>query len=123
MRRLVDNLNFQKHCDKKMEDLFLIGSGIYVATFFLISNFDYRLIFLSFCIPYILSIKNLYIQKLTPLLIVISMNQFFLYKIFGLYGAFMNILSKVAILIILSIVLIQILNRNIINIYNCYKSK
>lgn len=34
-------------------DLMLVGAAIYVGTFILSSNFDYRLIFLIFCIPFL----------------------------------------------------------------------
>jgi hypothetical protein len=33
------------------ERLFLAGAGIYLGTFLLASNFDYRLIFLQLCVP------------------------------------------------------------------------
>ena len=34
-------------------NLMLVGASIYVGTFMLSSNFDYRLIFLIFCIPFL----------------------------------------------------------------------
>lgn len=55
-------------------DSFRVGSTIYVATFLLNNNFDYRLIFLIFTIPQlILWIKSdMKILKLTALLSIIS---------------------------------------------------
>lgn len=37
--------------------LFVIGSSIYVGTYILASNWDYRLIFLIFCIPFLSSVN------------------------------------------------------------------
>ncbi len=39
-------------------DLFIAGGSIFAGTYLLTSNWDYRLIFLLLCIPYILSIQS-----------------------------------------------------------------
>ena len=42
------------HCQRgRSVDLMLVGAAIYVGTFILSSNWDYRLIFLVFCIPFL----------------------------------------------------------------------
>ena len=40
----------------------MVGSGIYVGTFVLSGNYDYRLIFILLCIPYLLYMKNKYLK-------------------------------------------------------------
>jgi hypothetical protein len=40
-------------CQQKVEHLFLLGSSIYCTTFILSANWDYRLIFLILCLPWI----------------------------------------------------------------------
>lgn len=58
--------------------LFLIGASIFIGTFLSASNFDYRLLFLSFCIPYILRTRFIVLRYLVPLAIVIATNQLYL---------------------------------------------
>lgn len=43
-------------------DLFIAGGSILAGTYLLTSNWDYRLIFLLLCIPYILSIQSRFIK-------------------------------------------------------------
>lgn len=54
--------------------LFLAGAGIYVATFFLISNFDYRIIFLAFCVPFLTRIENTVARRTILLCVLFSAN-------------------------------------------------
>ncbi len=60
----------------QVEQLFLIGSSIYIGTFVFGANADYRLIFLIFTIPYILERKNILIKFILTFCIIISINSF-----------------------------------------------
>lgn len=60
----------------QVEQLFLIGSSIYIGTFVFGANADYRLIFLIFTIPYILERKNILIKFILAFCIIISINSF-----------------------------------------------
>jgi hypothetical protein len=55
-------------------DLLITGGSIFVFTYLIAPNWDYRLIFLLFCIPYILFIENDFIKHSTLFCILISMN-------------------------------------------------
>ena len=56
------------------EKLFLGGAGIYLGTFLLSANWDYRLIFLIFTIPYILSLKSSYFKYFYCLSFLLCIN-------------------------------------------------
>ena len=60
----------------EFEQLFLIGSSIYVGTFIFAANADYRLIFLIFTIPYILERKNNLSKYTLNFCIIVSINSF-----------------------------------------------
>ena len=55
---------------------FISGASIYIGTFIIGSNFDYRLIFLILTIPYIININNFYLKFLLIISITISINSF-----------------------------------------------
>ncbi len=50
------NFNFSNQIDEYTVNAFLIGSTIYSFTYFLGNNWDYRMIFLLFCIPFLINI-------------------------------------------------------------------
>ena len=58
------------------EKYFLIGASIYVGTFIIGANVDYRLIFLIFTIPYILDVKNIFLKYCLVFSYIISINSF-----------------------------------------------
>ena len=60
----------------RFELYFLAGSSIYIGTFIIGSNFDYRLIFLIFTIPYILNLDNNNLKFLVIVSYSISINSF-----------------------------------------------
>jgi hypothetical protein len=89
--------------------LFLIGSSIYLFTFIISSNWDYRLIFLIFCIPFINKIKKNFSRFYLLALILIASNQSILIRLFSHSSAsFLSILSKC----LLFIALIWIIQSN-----------
>lgn len=73
-------------CDVKTTDMFLFGSVVYCFTFIFSANWDYRLIFLIFCLPWI-KVQDKQIRLLILSLIIISSN----YLLFNL--VFPNIVA------------------------------
>ena len=63
------DLNFDKD--------FIVGASIFVGTYIIGSNADYRLIFLIFTIPLIFKIKNKIIKNLLLISIFLSFNSFY----------------------------------------------
>jgi hypothetical protein len=74
-------------------DLFISGGIIFSGTFLITSNWDYRLIFLLFCIPYILSIQNRFVKHSMLIGILFSSNSGFLY--WGNLAQFVSMLCTI----------------------------
>jgi hypothetical protein len=55
-------------------DLFMAGGLVFSGTYLITSNWDYRLIFLLLCIPYILSIQSVLVRYSTLIGILLSAN-------------------------------------------------
>ena len=68
-----NKINLESDFDKD----FIIGASIFVGTYIIGSNADYRLIFLLFTIPLILNLKNRSIQISLLLSIFLSFNSFY----------------------------------------------
>jgi len=67
-------LEFKKKPNELEERLFLMGGVIYCVLFIIASNYDYKLIFLIFSIPYLRKIKNIFQKYLILISILISSN-------------------------------------------------
>ena len=80
--------------DDRVKKMFMVGSCVYVGTFILSSNWDYRLIFLIFCVPYITSAHNYYLRNFTCLCLVCAFNAHPLHFVLGPISIWPNILSK-----------------------------
>jgi hypothetical protein len=65
-----------KKVSHKTKTYFIGGASIYAGTFILGSNFDYRLIFLIFTVPYLMSLTNKKIRNLMIICYAISLNSF-----------------------------------------------
>ena len=63
--------------DSDFDKDFIIGASIFVGTYIIGSNADYRLIFLLFTIPLILNLKNRTIQISLLVSIFLSFNSFY----------------------------------------------
>ena len=96
--------------DENILTNFLYGGLIYVGTFLLGKNFDYRLIFLILCYEFIFLIK---IDKLKFFLIInmiISLNYLLLTSIFGIVlGGLICLIGKIILLVFISYFIIIIL--------------
>ena len=79
--------------------LLLTSASVYVGTFLIGSNFDYRLAFLILTLP-ALSVQTALLKHGLPILILVAANQNLCMDAFGLIGRIGNIISKVLLAII-----------------------
>ena len=118
------NFSSKKNNKKLTQDLFLIGASIYICSFLLISNFDYRLIFLAFCIPYITKIKGNFISIFSLIMVMIAFNQYALYLFFDIYGVLINIFSKCYLFVFLFLLTLNLFkNLNFFHLLNPFNFK
>jgi hypothetical protein len=82
-------------------DLMLVGSSIYVGTFALTTNFDYRLIFLIFCIPFFYT-RPFPFSGAFIVAIVVAMNETLFMHWFALGGHVVVEIAKISIFVVLS---------------------
>jgi len=106
-KKFLKNLKFVE------EDPFLMGSCIYICSFLISSNFDYRLIFLFFTIPCLLKLNNNFLKNISLISICLSSELYRLISIFGFYGGAVNTLFKLILLVLLIIITVEILLRKI----------
>jgi len=66
-------------------EMFVVGGSIFVATFILSMNWDYRLIFLIFCLPYFQLLNNKIVKHACSVGVLLSMNVL-LMRNFGRYA-------------------------------------
>ncbi|MBT6448360.1 MAG: hypothetical protein HOK38_06415 [Flavobacteriaceae bacterium] len=96
----------------RFENMFICGGLIYVSTFLIAANWDYRLVFLTLCYPY-MSIQNKISKFLFNVTLIISMHYTLLYDNFWIYGSIINQGSKIILFFIVSIYLIEIFKSKI----------
>ena len=100
------------HCLRKMEgiprhqeafefDLFLAGASIYIGTFIFSSNWDYRLMFLTFCVPF-LEARRFPFGGLLVILIIAALNEWVLHPLLGRAGLAISWFAKIGVFIALS---------------------
>lgn len=117
------NPEFKKNPNNLYERLFLIGSALYCGLFITQSNYDYKLILIIFCAPYISLLKNKFSKYLILISMILSSNSNILtnYKFWtgkGI-GVILNVTSKN----ILFILLLSLLLKYLINYYKSYGFK
>jgi hypothetical protein len=101
-------LEHKKTPNDFVERLFLIGATLYIGLFITVSNFDYKLIFLLFCVPYLSLLKNIFVKRFILLTIIIASNYTLLNNdSITSFGHYINIVSKILIFIILLNMLIR----------------
>lgn len=100
--------HFKVRChSERFQVWFFMGAGIFLCTFLLSSNFDYRLIMLLLCFPYLLCIETLFARALTLAAVVLSMNYPLLAAWLGPSGIFINFLAKAFLFSIVEALFIQ----------------
>ena len=123
----VKKLNFLKFEFKKKpndfnERLFLIGSSTFCGLYILQSNYDYKLILLILCVPYITLLKNKFDKYLLLLCMIISSN----YNLFVNYpftGKGFNIIIPILSKNILFVMIFGLLLKHLINYWRIYGFK
>jgi hypothetical protein len=95
--------------EQKAQTLFLVGAPIFSASFVLMGNWDYRLIFLIFCVPYLLAIKSNALRNCVLTLTVLASNQAMLFLLFNRVGITVCKVSKALLFIVITAILIQML--------------
>jgi ribose transport system permease protein len=88
-------------------DLFIAGGIIFSGTYLITSNWDYRLIFLLICIPYILSVQNSYVKHSILIGILLSSNVSILGDYFGQSGVNLCTISKYYLFIMVTACLVK----------------
>lgn len=106
--------------NKNAKQMFLVGAYVYVGTFFLSSNFDYRLIFLLLCVPYLMSLDDRYLRILISLSLIIAFNQLPLHFVLGPTGVGVNILSKLILVVFFTMVITIDLRARMLNIIKSF---
>ena len=90
------------------ERLFLIGATLYLSLFIMVSSFDYKLIFLLFCVPYLSLLKNIFTKWFILLTIVIASNYSWMSNSsITSSGHYINTISKILLFVILLNMLIR----------------
>ena len=102
---LRKRLNFSE-MNEHAKQMFLVGAYIYVGTFILSSNWDYRLIFLLLCVPYVMSLDDHYLRSLISLSLIIAFNQIPLAYVLGATGVGLNILSKLFLVLFFALIIL-----------------
>lgn len=90
---------FEVQCQNLEKRFFLAGSGIFCGTFLLASNFDYRLCFLFFCLPYLSKLKNGKARNLCMVSLILAVNGNLIHMN---VADIINLLSKALLFILLS---------------------
>lgn len=75
------------------KDMFIVGGSLFVATFVLSINWDYRLIFLLFCLPYFQLLKNKLVLHAASASVLLAMNVLLMVNL-GQYAIIANQLCK-----------------------------
>jgi hypothetical protein len=94
-------------CVNREKNYFLIGGGIYLGSFIVSSNADYRLVILIFCIPYIYCLENIIWKKIILWSILISSNQIILNSFLKNLGVAINVLAKINLFVIFLVIFIN----------------
>ena len=115
-------LEFKKEPNDFYERLFLIGSSTFCGLYILQSNYDYKLILLILCVPYITLLKNKFYKYLLLICMIISSN----YNLFVNYpftGKGINIIIPVLSKNILFVMIFALLLKYLINYWKIYGFK
>jgi ribose transport system permease protein len=92
---------------------FLAGGIMYSSTYLLASNWDYRLIFLLLCVPYILSLQKGRGKHFLLIGILLSLNAFLLWQLLGPLGPLLGAISKYYVFVMVSTLLVSEIYRYI----------
>lgn len=106
---------FNLDIDNKKDSVFFAGVSIYIGLFFFTSSYDYKLIFLILCIPYLVFQKNKYSNYMLSLILLSSNEDLFSYH-FGINGVFIVIIFKFILFICFSTIFLNYIKKVFTNI-------
>jgi hypothetical protein len=88
--------------DDRASQAFLAGAAVYLGTFLLAGNFDYRLIFLSLCVPYLLGLRNVILRRIVLISVLLACNQpLLLVSLNWSTGYALNMLAKTFLFVVM----------------------
>jgi hypothetical protein len=87
--------------------MFAVGASVYLLTFVLSSNFDYRLVFLILCVPYVLRIGEAWLRVSLLGLIAVASNYGLLVARLDVLGYVLVTLAKALLLVLLTAILLE----------------
>lgn len=93
--------------------LFLAGAAIYLGTFVLAANFDYRLIFLALCIPLLATLPQPRLRRVALAALLLAMNESLLRAAFGPFGFLLNLAAELLVFVLLCGVLGRLLRERL----------
>jgi len=102
---------FMKKLNEKTlnnKNIFLIGGGIFIFTFMINTHHDYRMMFLIFCAPLLLELKNNFLKLFSLLTIILSLELQRLLFLFGFYGGVINSMAKLTLFYIIGVFYIHL---------------
>jgi hypothetical protein len=102
-----------EHASLYKTDLFISGGIVFSGTFLITSNWDYRLIFLLFCIPHILSIQNPLVKHSILIGILLSSNAGFFWENPPAWSSLLGAVIKYFVFIMVSVGLLKELTNTI----------
>jgi hypothetical protein len=88
---------------------FYAGAFVFLGTFVLGSNWDYRLAFLLFCVPLLVTLESAIFRRTLLAVLLVSLNHSALGTWFGMAGYALNELAKGALFVLLAAVTIMVL--------------
>lgn len=88
--------------DAGTERLFMAGAGIYIGTFFFTSSWDYRMVFLLLCLPWLSGLRSAWIRHLALGSTLLAANQIYLCKIPMDLAFLANLLAKALLFVLLA---------------------
>lgn len=105
--RVFHSLLKFKNLERSDEELFIAGGSVYVFTFLIGSNFDYRLIFLLLCVPMVLKLEKKILIFFLIFCLLVAFNFGPLNLVFGKFGSLINFAAKVFLLISILAILLR----------------
>lgn len=88
---------------------FYAGALVFLGTFVLGSNWDYRLTFLLFCVPLLVTLESAMFRRTLLIVLLVSLNHSALGTWFGLAGYAVNELAKGMLFVLLAAVTTMVL--------------
>jgi hypothetical protein len=104
--------------------LFLTGAGVYAGTFLFSSNYDYRLIFVILCIPYMAHLSDKWVRRFVLSQVIVSSNLDICMKLLGRpIGLLLTMASKIILFVFVSAFLMRELSRLFPEFSTCERTR